>query len=92
MDGETGKRLAPALPQLVASLRRHGELVIDDPTAAALVAMSAATIDRRLAGDRAQLRVKDRSMTKPEPLLKSQIPMRTWADWDDHRPGSSRST
>lgn len=92
LDGETGKRLAPALPQLVASLRRHGELVIDDPTAAALVAMSAATIDRRLAGDRAQLRVKGRSMTKPEPLLKSQIPMRTWADWDDHRPGSSRST
>ena len=30
LDGPAGKRLAPALPQLVASLRRHGELDIDD--------------------------------------------------------------
>ncbi len=87
LDGPTGKRLAPALPQLVPSLRRHGELAIDDQTAGCLVAMSAATIDRRLAGDRAQLRVKGRSMTKPGSLLKNQIPMRTWADWDEHRPG-----
>ena len=44
-----GKRLAPMLPALVAVLRRFGELVIDDDTAALLVGMSAATIDRRLA-------------------------------------------
>src|SRR6476659_11257027 len=25
--------------------------------------------------------------TKPGSLLKSQIPVRTWADWDDARPG-----
>jgi len=47
-----GKRLAPILPALVAILRRFGELVIDDDTAALLVGMSAATIDRRLAGER----------------------------------------
>lgn len=55
LDGPTGKRLAPALPMLVASLRRHGELTLDDATAGLLSGMSAATIDRRLAGDRAQL-------------------------------------
>jgi hypothetical protein len=87
LDGPSGKRLAPALPQLVASLRRHGELDISDDTAALLVGMSAATIDRRLAGDRQGLQLKGRSLTKPGSLLKSQIPMRTWADWDDHRPG-----
>jgi hypothetical protein len=87
LDGPSGKRLAPALPQLVCSLRRHGELDISDDTAALLVGMSAATIDRRLAGDRQALQLKGRSLTKPGSLLKSQIPMRTWADWDDHRPG-----
>ena len=87
LDGPSGKRLAPALPQLVWSLRRHGELVIDDRLAQLLTGMSAATIDRRLAADRAALQLKGRSLTKPGSLLKSQIPMRTWADWDEHRPG-----
>jgi len=49
--------------------------------------MSAATIDRRLAVDRARLSVRGRTHTKPGSLLKSQIPIRTWADWDDQRPG-----
>lgn len=87
LDGPTGKRLAPGLPVLVAALRRHGELDIDDVTAQLLCGMSAATIDRRLAGDRAKLELKGRSHTKPGSLLKSQIPMRTWADWDENRPG-----
>lgn len=88
LDGATGKRLAPALGELVASLRRHGELDIDDATAARLCAMSPATIDRRLAADRARLAIgKGRSHTKPGSLLKSQIPMRTWADWDENVPG-----
>jgi len=49
--------------------------------------MSAATIDRRLAGERARLRLKGRSGTKPGSLLKSQIPIRTWADWNENKPG-----
>jgi hypothetical protein len=87
LDAASGKRLAPALPVLVAALRRHGELDIDEQTAALLCGMSAATIDRRLAADRKALELKGRSHTKPGGLLKSQIPMRTWADWDENRPG-----
>ena len=49
--------------------------------------MSAATIDRRLAGERAKYRFRGRGGTKPGSLLKSQIPVRTWAEWDDARPG-----
>jgi integrase-like protein len=82
-----GKRLAPMLSELVVVLRRHGELDIDEETAALLVGMSAATIDRRLAGERRKHQLKGRSRTKPGTLLKSQIPIRTWADWDDARPG-----
>ena len=82
-----GKRLAPVLPELVAVLRRFGELDIDEGTAALLAAMSAATIDRRLAPQRKKPQLKRRSHTKPGSLLKSQIPIRTWADWDDAVPG-----
>src|SRR3954447_17508229 len=82
-----GKRLAPMLGELVGVLRHFGELVIDADTAELLVSMSAATIDRRLAGERAKYRLKGRCTTKPGSLLKSQIPVRTWAEWDDARPG-----
>ncbi len=82
-----GKRLAPMLGELVAVLRRFGELDIDEDTAALLSSMSAATIDRRLAAQRRKHALKGRSRTKPGSLLKSQIPVRTWADWDDAVPG-----
>jgi len=82
-----GKRLAPMLAELVAVLRHFGELSIDDGTAELLVSMSAATIDRRLAGERARYKLKGRVGTKPGSLLKSQIPVRTWAEWDDAAPG-----
>ncbi len=49
--------------------------------------MSALTMDRRPAGDRARMRLRGRSGIKPGSLLKSQIPIRTWADWDDVKPG-----
>ena len=82
-----GKRLAPMLPVLVPLLRRDGELDLSDAEAGLLVAMSAATIDRRLAAERAKMMPRGRSHTKPGSLLKSQIPIRTWADWDDAVPG-----
>jgi transposase InsO family protein len=87
LDGPSGKRLAAALPRLVGALRAHGELVIDDATAALLCSMSAATIDRRLAPDRAQLQVKGTSLTRPGSMLKSKIALKTWAEWNDASPG-----
>jgi hypothetical protein len=82
-----GKRLAPMLGELVSVLRRYGELDIDEETAKLLADMSAATIDRRLAPERKKYLARGRSRTKPGTLLKSQIPVRTWADWDDAVPG-----
>jgi len=65
LGAPTGKRLAPVLADLVVRLRRFEELEIDDVTAALLVAMSPATIDRRLAPARAAMTVRGRSHTKP---------------------------
>ncbi|PSR28836.1 MAG: integrase [Sulfobacillus benefaciens] len=79
----TGKRLQPFLPDLVAQLERHGELTLEPPVKHQLLAMSAASIDRFLAAERRRLEVKGRSGTKPGTLLKHQIPVRTWAEWDD---------
>lgn len=86
-NAPAGKRLAPLLADLVPVLRRHRELDLDDHSAALLVAMSAATIDRRLAPARAGLVAKGRSHTKPGSLLKSRIAMRTWAEHDENTPG-----
>ena len=87
LGAPTGKRLAPVLADLVVRLRRFDELEIDDATAALLVAMSAATIDRRLAPARAAMVLRGRSHTKPGSLLKGAIAIRTWAQWDDAVPG-----
>src|ERR1700739_1785402 len=82
-----GKRLAPMLAELVAVLRHFGGLSIDEDSAELLASMSAATIDRRLAGERAKYQRRGRVGTKPGSLLKSQIPVRTWAEWGEARPG-----
>jgi hypothetical protein len=87
LDAPAGKRLAPFLPEIVDRLIACGELDISDTTRYQLIRMSAATIDRRLAADRARWQPRGRSLTKPGSLLKAQIPIRTWADWNDTQPG-----
>lgn len=87
LGAPTGKRLAPVIGELVPTLRRFEELKISDATEQSLIAMSAATMDRRLKVDRAKMALKGRSHTKPGSLLKDAIPIRTWAQWDDAVPG-----
>lgn len=82
-----GKRLAPMLVLLVPMLRRDGEIDLTDDEADLLIAMSAATIDRRLQGAKVLAAFAGRSHTKPGSLLKSQIPIRTWSEWDEGVPG-----
>lgn len=82
-----GKLLAPMMPTLVPMLRRDKELSLTDAQADLLMTMSAATIDRKLAHERSRMSIRGRSHTKPGSLLKSQIPIRTWAEWDDAAPG-----
>lgn len=87
LNGPAGKRLAPFMAEAVKALERHGELRLDPEVRAKLLQMSSATIDRALAAERARLRVKGRSGTKPGSILKRQIPIRTFAEWDEARPG-----
>ncbi len=86
-NGICGKRLVPVLAEYVAALERHGELVLDDETRQKLLSLSAATADRLLKRARERSRPHGLSTTKPGTLLKHAIPIRTFADWDDARPG-----
>ncbi len=82
-----GKRLAPYLPEIVSVLIRHGELTVDEATREKLLKVSAATVDRLLAEEKAGYRLKGRARTKPGTLLLSQIPIRTFSDWDKQKLG-----
>lgn len=85
-DRICGRRLHPFLPEMVEILERHAELVLAPQVKLALLQMSRATIDRCLRFERDRPRRGLRS-TKPGTLLKQAIPVRTFADWDDARPG-----
>lgn len=87
MDCICGKRLAAVMPETIAVLERHGELQLEATTRQKLSAISAASIDRLLAAQRRRLNVRGRSGTKPGTLLKHQIPVRTFAEWDQTQPG-----
>ena len=80
------RRLHPFLPELVKVLERHGELSLSPETKALLLRMSRATIDRCLQAARFE-KPRGLSTTKPGSLLKAAIAVRTFADWDDARPG-----
>jgi hypothetical protein len=87
LDYLCGKRLVAALPETLEALERHGEMPISEEVRQKLLSISAATIDRLLAPEKEKLRLKVRSQTKPGTLLRHQVAVRTFADWDEARPG-----
>lgn len=82
-----GKRLKPIIPSYIAALRRHKELAVTSHERKLLLQISSATIDRLLTRDRKRINIKGRSRTKPGSLLKHQIPIKMWMDWDNTVPG-----
>lgn len=85
--GLCSKRLAPFLPALLEALERHGEIRLAPTIRQRLLLMSPATIDRKLAPYRRRLKPRGRTTTRPGALLKQHIPVRTFAQWNDLRPG-----
>ena len=81
------KRLVPFLPELVPALERHGHLSVSDETRTTLLGISPATTDRLLSEFRRPGRRRRYGSTRPGSLLKHQIQVRTFADWDDLAPG-----
>lgn len=86
-DWLCGKRLAPFLEEIVPALEAEGKLGLEPADRERLLAMSPATIDRRLRPFRLQTRPHGLSTTKPGSLLKQQVPVQTYTPWEDQRPG-----
>lgn len=82
-----GKRLVAIMPELIVKLEQFGELRLTGTTREKLLRISAATVDRLLQPERRKRQLRRRSHTKPGTLLKHQIPIRTFAEWDEQQPG-----
>jgi hypothetical protein len=80
------KRLMPFLPTLIEALERHEHLQISVECRRQLLSMSAATADRLLSSQRKQSQ-RGLSTTRAGTLLKQQIPIRTFQEWNEARPG-----
>jgi hypothetical protein len=80
------KRLIPFLPTLIEALERHEHLQISEECRRQLLSMSAATADRLLRSQR-RLGQHGLSTTRAGTLLKQQIPIRTFEEWNEARPG-----
>ena len=87
MDCICGKRLAPMLGELIGVLERFGEIELESEVKEKLLNVSPATIDRLLVEERKKQTLRARSKTKPGTLLKHQIPIRTFSEWDEQKPG-----
>jgi hypothetical protein len=81
------KRLVPFLPELVPTLERHGHLQLTDKVRALVLDVSPATADRLLQPLRQKDAPRGLSTTRVGRLLKHQIPIRTFNDWNETRPG-----
>lgn len=87
LDYVCGKRLVAIMPELIARLEQFGELRLARTTKEKLLRISAASVDRLLQPERRKHQLRRRSHTKPGTLLKHQIPIRTFAEWDEQQPG-----
>jgi len=87
MDFPCGRRLKAILPRIIPKLEAFGEIELEPETRELLMRISASTIDRGLAPERKSMQLKPRSRTKPGTLLKRQIPIRTFSDWDEGKAG-----
>lgn len=80
------KRLVPFMPTLVESLERCHHLHLAEEERRQVLTMSVSTAERFLHTQR-HSPLQSVSTTTPGPLRKSRIPVRTFAQWEESRPG-----
>lgn len=87
-DHLCGRLLAPVLPTLLQALERHHGLLLAAPVRAALLAASPATLDRLLRPLRRRRHRQPYRASPAAAALRQQVPLRTWSEWADVRPGA----
>lgn len=87
-DWIASKRLQPQIAVGIAELQKAGKLLfLTDAQKKKLIGISASSIDRLLVSHHLKPTNKGRSYTKPGTLLKTQIPIRTFANWSENKVG-----
>lgn len=87
-DYPCGQRLAPALRQEVARLRRAKELVCSDDVAAKLDAISPRSIDRLLDREKRLRGLRQNRNPSVHPLLYQRVPVKVASEWDTDQVGN----
>lgn len=87
LDWINAKRIKPQIGVAIDHLVAAGKLVCSPEQRKKLMKISPATIDRLLKTYKKRPVGKGRSYTKPGTLLKTQIPIRTFADWNENKVG-----
>lgn len=87
-DWIASKRFQPQIAVGITELQKAGELLfLTDKQKEKLIGISPSSIDRILVIYHQKPTNKGRSYTKPGTLLKSQIPIRTFTDWNENKIG-----
>ncbi|MFH1410635.1 MAG: DDE-type integrase/transposase/recombinase [Patescibacteria group bacterium] len=81
------KRLRVFIDQQLAVISSYRQIEVSEKIYDDLMAISPATIDRLLRSVKNKYRLKNRATTKPGTILKHQIPIRTFTDWDENKVG-----
>lgn len=83
----SSKRMKPALRVTLDGLIKSGKVGISEDAYRRLIKISPATIDRLLNKYHKRPKIRGRSYTKPGTLLKTQIPIRTFSEWNENKVG-----
>ncbi len=86
-DRVCSKRLRPMIAVLLPTLERHGRVTLNEATRAKLLEVSAATIDRLLAGVRLVAGSGRRRPAGFGSAVRRSVPIRTFNDWGNPAPG-----
>ncbi len=84
-DRICSKRLKAVIPDFIDAMERHRHLELDPEVRQRLLKVSATTIDRLLSEIRKTAH-PHKKKRKPK-KVSTQVPIRTFADWDDPVPG-----
>jgi hypothetical protein len=92
---KSGTLLVPLLRSTMPFLVQSGkegasdtpDFKITPEIEALLLTVSKSEVDRLLKGIKGKLALKGISLTTPGPLLRNQIPVRTYFKWDERKPG-----
>lgn len=81
-----GQRLVPLLAELIPALEKFGHLELEPEVRKKVLTLSPATADRLLREIKKKEK-RSKGTTRRGKLLKSQIPLRTFAEWEEVKPG-----